>query len=587
MSSAAKSSVYQPYTLLASFSVTMLVLMCILPFLSPSYAPPIASFDKEWLAGLLAVFATLFLVGPRNEKLQIPVVTFVPLGLIIVMALQIVLGYPDYWQNQFITMLYLGLSALLIVLAANLKHALSLEKISPAIAWGFVVGASSIMILLVVGKLLPEDSVFADWILGGKSGNIGQVNHFSNYLALGLASLLYLRMTGRCGTAITILISALLLIGFAQAGQRMSILYVGLFSVGGWLLARTFSSENSIAIKPASFLWLIPAFVLAQFIVPLLSFLEPANMPAERLAQTMGKESSRLVLIEQAWQLFRQHPWLGAGWAEFPWYNFSITESYPSLKGLWHHSHNLIMQLLAETGLVGTMILIAGILYWFREQFLSAMTPERWWLLALLSVIGIHSMLEFPLWYMTFLAIASLLLGLGSERPIQVKFNLAPVFFLIIFIFSAWSLGSLLSSYKELESTLTELREEGLTQSDIDAKLNKLYDLREGSVYTPTADNFLVRVLPNQPQLLKDKLAISQQVIENWPGRVETYTHAYLLAMNERPVEAQKMARMAIKQFPDYREAYHRFVLAQVINKKHNQLLPILIILQDPYKAEE
>jgi hypothetical protein len=68
---------------------------------------------------------------------------------------------------------------------------------------------------------------------------------------------------------------------------------------------------------------------------------------------------------------------------------------------------------------------------------------------------------------------------------------------------------------------------------------------------------------------------------------VETYTHAYLLAMNERPVEAQKMARMAIKQFPDYREAYHRFVLTQVINKKHNQLLPILIILQDPYKAEE
>ncbi|EEF79411.1 PglL family O-oligosaccharyltransferase [Methylophaga thiooxydans] len=581
---AAESNTGKPRSVLASFSIFMLTLMCVLPFLSPYHMPPIASFYNEWLAALLAVFASLFLIGYRQEKLQIPLVTFVPLALIVVLGLQVTLGGPDYWQNQFVAMLYLGLAALLIVLAANLKHSLSLESIVPAIAWAFVIGATTIMILLPIGKILPEESVFAKWILAGKSGNIGQVNHFSNYLALGLASLLYLRLTGRINTVMTLLISALILIGFAQGGQRMAILYVVLLSIGGWLLARTFSQNQTTAIKPIMLLWLIPAFIAAQFIVPLLGFLEPAKMPAERLVQTMGTESSRLILVEQAWLLFKQHPWLGAGWAEFSWYNFSITESYPSLKGLWHHAHNLILQLLAETGIVGALILTAGILYWFREQFLSQMNAERWWLLALLSVIGIHSMLEYPLWYMTFLAITSLLLGLGSERPLQVRFNLAPAFFLVIFIFAAWSLGSLQTSYHQLETTLTSLREQGLPQSEIDKNLEKLYQLRETSVFTPIADNFLVRVLPNQPGLIKDKLTISQQVIENWPGQVETYTHAYLLAMNNKPVEAQQMIRMAIKQFPEYRETYHRYVLAQVVKKQQNALLPILIILQDPHK---
>jgi lambda repressor-like predicted transcriptional regulator len=195
-------------------------------------------------------------------------------------------------------------------------------------------------------------------------------------------------------------------------------------------------------------------------------------------------------------------------------------------------------------------------------------------------------MLEYPLWYATFLCITSLLLGLGSEKPIKLRFNLAPVFFLVIFIFSAWSLGNLQTSYHQLETTLTSLREEGLPQDKIDENLSKLYQLRENSVYTSTADNFLVRVLPNQPQLLADKLSISQQVIENWPGRIETYTHAYLLAMNNRPVEAQKMIKKAIKQFPEYRQTYHKYVLAQVVKNQKDQLLPILIILQDPPETD-
>lgn len=577
--------VYQ-HTPLSIFSLISLALMIGVPFLVTYHMPPIASFYKEWLAAVFAVMAGVFLIGRSKAKFQFPVVAFVPLLLLVVLAAQIILLKPDYWQNQFVAMLYLGLSILLIVLAANLKHLVSLQRIVPTLAWAFVAGTTLILLLLVAGKFIGEGSILSLWILNGRAGNVGQVNHFSNFIALGLGSLLYLRMKDRVSTSTTLIISALILLGLAQAGQRMAILYVLLLSVGGWLLAKGSAESERLAIRPVMLLWLIPGFIAAQLIIPYMMFLEPAKVPAQRLMETMGTESNRLMLIEQAWLVFKQNPWLGIGWAEFPWYNFSVTEDYPSLKGLWHHSHNLFMQLLAETGLIGALILLSGMLYWFREQLLANLTIERWWILALLCVIGIHSLLEYPLWYVNFLAFASVLLGLSSERTLQGRFKLAPIFFIAVFIFGCWSLGNIAATYHQLEQTLSELREEGLPQSEIDINLIKLNELRSQTVFTPVADNFLLRVLPNSPELIADKLSISYQVVENWPGRVEVYNHAYLLAMNNHPVEAQAFVRKAIKQFPEYRESYHKFVLRQAV-RGEARLLPILILLQDPYEPSD
>ena len=225
-------------------------------------------------------------------------------------------------------------------------------------------------------------------------------------------------------------------------------------------------------------------------------------------------------------------------------------------------------------------------LYWFREQFLAKLDIDRWWILALLSILAVHSMLEFPLWYTHFLAFASLLLGLSSEQNFSLRFKLAPIAFASVFIFSCWSLGSLIADYQRLEQAISTLRQEGLPQSRVEENLVSFNEIRKETVFTPYADNFFVRVLPNNKQFFADKLTLSQLVVENWPGKIETYTHAFLLAMNDRPLEAQQMMRKAIKQYPEYRETFHRFVLQRVA-RGDNLLLPILIIIQDPYKSLE
>lgn len=575
----------RPLTLLGMFSLACLALMIFVPFLVTYHMPPIASFYKEWLAALFGVLAALFLVARTRAHFQFPVVAFIPLLLMLILGVQVMLLRPDYWQNQFIAALYLGLSMLLMVLAANLRHAFSLPRIVPVLAWAFVAATVVILLLMVVSKFIDPKSELAFWILNGRAGNIGQVNHFSNFVSLGLGSLLYLRLSNRVGNWPTVIISALILIGLAQAGQRMAILYVGLLSVGGWLLARQMASRQSLPVRPASLLWLAVGFVLAQFVVPLLSFLDPATVPAKRLVATMGEQSSRLMLLEQGWEVFKAHPWLGIGWGEFAWYNFNVTEAYPGLKGLWGNVHNIIMQLLAETGLVGALGFVLCMLYWLREQWLGELTLEKWWLLALLSILGVHSLLEYPLWYTHFLAYASVLLGLSAERNLQGRFKLGPIAFGAIFIFACWSLGNLVTDYQRLEHAINTLRMEGLPEDKIEQNLVEFNQIRKETVFTPYADNFFMRILPNSAPFYADKLAISQLVVENWPGKVETYMHAYLLAVNDQPVAAQAMMRKAIKQFPEYREAFHHFVLQRVA-KGEDLLLPVLIIVQDPYEDQ-
>lgn len=568
------------HTLLSIFSLICLALMCVVPFLQPHHYPPIASFFNEWAAGALAVTACIFLMGRSRARFQFPALTLVPILLIVLLGVQIAIGRADYWQNHFLVMLYLGLAALMLILGANLRHLISLEKIVPTLAWSVLAGGVLAMILLIIGRLIDDEHILATYILDGRGGNIGQVNHLSNYLAMALASLGYLALTWRIKRWLLISLAILLVLGLALGGQRMAILYVLVLSVGGWLLARSALPDTEASFAKHT-LWLIPLFIVMQFIAPWLTFLEPAAMPAQRLAETAGQSSTRLMILEQAWMLFREYPWLGAGWAEFAWHNFNLTENYPNLDGLWNNAHNIVAHFLAELGIVGALILLTGVIAWLVQQRHGPLTLERIWILALLSIVGIHSLLEYPLWYTTFLTLTALLLGLGDQRSWSFRFRLAPVLFLAVFIFACWTLGNMLKHYYVLETTLTELRENQDEIDDVELYIQKLRNIRNYSVFSPIADNFIVRVLPYDPQLYRDKLALHNPVIEHWPGRVESYTHAALLTLNGQPVKAQAMIRKAILQFPEYREAFHRFVLAKVM-KGESDLLPILIYLQDP-----
>src|SRR5690606_32076970 len=97
------------------------------------------------------------------------------------------------------------------------------------------------------------------------------------------------------------------------------------------------------------------------------------------------------------------------------WQSFLLLDAHwvHGVSAMHEHAHNIFIHLLAETGIAGALLLLAGVWAWLRGFQWRNITPEGWWLLALLAIIGIHSLLEYPLWYAYFLGPVALLLGVG------------------------------------------------------------------------------------------------------------------------------------------------------------------------------
>ncbi len=573
-------------SILANFSIVALGLMCLVPFLSPHHFPPIATFYNEWLAGLLGLVAAIFLLRKPPSEFIFPVIAILPLGLMVLLAIQILMGKALYWQNHYLIMLYLGLAALMMVLGANLRERVSLSRVVPTLAWAVITGGIISMAIILITKIgLVQNEPWSFFIRDYSASHIGQINHLANYLALGLASVLYLFISYRLRLPMASILALLFVIGLAYTGQRMSLLYIAVLSILGWWLA-TRCTQIEFRARAKYLLWLIPAFILAEMCMPLLTFLDVSSTPMDRVAANLDKESTRLTYLEQAWLLFLQNPILGAGWGEFGWHNFNITDQYSAQTGLTGNAHNIVFQLLAELGILGAGLLVSAIVWWLVQQRHGEFTPERWWVLALLSVLGIHSLLEYPLWYAYFLVTAALLLGLGEQALIKKQLKLTPLLFAGVLIFGAWSMGNLLQHYHKLEQTLMAFKTNQVTESQINSILDELSVMRKSSPLTPFVDNVIIRILPNHPQLLEDKLAINQKVVHFWPGKSETYTHASLLVMNNQKEAGVEMMRMAIKQYPDYPKRYLPLVMSDMI-KGRTALVPLVFMLQEAAEVEQ
>jgi len=548
-------SLIRSHSPLALFSLAMVALMCVLPFLVPIHRNPLTTFYGEWLAAALGLAASLLLLRPKSwQPFQFPLVAMVPLGLIVVLGIQVWAGLAIYWQHHFLVGLYLLWAALLVVLGAELRREFGLEKLVPVLAWAVLIGG--LLCSLIV--ILQAAGVGNDYIVprkaAGYGANLLQINHLANYLGLALASLLFLAGTGRLRYPWAALIAVLLLFPLALTGQRMGWIYVVMLSVGAWLVGRK-SNDNAWRA-----LWLIPGFIAMQLLIPLLAS-EMAGMfrlagappmPAQKVIEGFQGSSVRLQLYQEAWQVFLSHPWLGAGWGQFAWHDFLLADRYPNHEGWASHSHNLFTQIMAECGLIGLLVLFAGMGYWLKPLKSQAIDAPIWFLLGMLSVIGVHSLLEYPLWYSYFLALAALLLGLTENSPPTIKLDLGSVLAIGLLIFGMFSLGNIVWQYNKVETW----QYAWLSASNRSATLNAMSAERDKSLFVPYIDNILVRALPDQPPYLEPKLANNTQVMRYRPGIREVYAQAWLLYLSGQSAEAAQQLKLALIRFPQGKKAF-------------------------------
>ena len=263
----------------------------------------------------------------------------------------------------------------------------------------------------------------------------------------------------------------------------------------------------------------------------------------------------RLVAWEQAWRMFMTAPWIGIGPNAFAGAAFAHGLP-PEMAGnqVWTSPHNLVLHLLAETGLIGAGLVCLGVLAWIRKSAgLFWRNPDlaQWLLLACAGVECVHALLEYSLLYAHFLAITALVMGVGaggswgaSIRPFAMR-----AIFASSAVAGAILLGTTLAAYLKFDLASPVATGRSLA-SDHDVALdrNSLAQLGAG-LLAPRAELWLFLAFPLNNTELKEKVAVGDRVLRFWPSRDVVVRQSIFLALAGRRDEAVALLKQGVRTF--------------------------------------
>ncbi len=320
-------------------------------------------------------------------------------------------------------------AAVLLVAGAGARSRLNAEDLFAAFCWAWVItGVLNIAVgaVQVFAPGLPD----GDWIAhsgypGRAVGNLRQPNHLSSLLLWHCIAVLALFELKRLGRVAAAVLGAAGVFAVVLTASR-----TGLVSV---LLLALWGAVDRRLSRPAR--WLLLAAPLV-YLVSWLGMAEWAKVTqaafggSERLAET-DISSSRFAIWRDTLVLIRQQPWAGVGWGEFN-IAWTLTPSPQRPTALFDHTHNLPLQLIVELGLP-LALLVMGLLLWglvsgLRRAWAAegpVSTAQRCAMVMVL-MIGLHSMLEYPLWYSYFLLPAAWAWGVALQRGGAVAEDVPP-----------------------------------------------------------------------------------------------------------------------------------------------------------------
>jgi O-antigen ligase len=276
--------------------------------------------------------------------------------------------------------------------------------------------------------------------LGEAFGNLRQRNQFASLMSIGLAALLWWvaqlspqgrgRHPGQVGLAL--FLAMLLGAGNAASSSRTGLLQllvvVAMTLVWQHRDRRQEASTPTTSVLPWVLLAAVVSYAMANWALPWLAGLDPSSSGAwARLRSGDAVCASRLTLWGNVLHLIAQKPWLGWGWGELDYAHFITL--YPGARfcDILDNAHNLPLHLAVELGLPLTLFLCGASLWlvWrarpWREP--DASRQLAW---AVLAVIVLHSLLEYPLWYGPFQIAAGLCVWLLLSAGGQWRRTLAP-----------------------------------------------------------------------------------------------------------------------------------------------------------------
>jgi O-antigen ligase len=306
----------------------------------------------------------------------------------------------------------LGVACLLVLMAAGTAAGgTHRNEFIDAVALAWLL-AAAVSTAIALCQYFGVAEALAPWVNGSSTGeafaNLRQRNQFASLTAIGIASLFWL-FPARLARWPALATIAWLAIGNASTTSRTGLTQMILLGS----LACVWPGPRG----QRAMLWLggLVAYGVAALALPwLLEMLTgvPGNRLWERVA-SVESCSSRAVLWSNVLHLIGERPWAGWGWGELDYAHFATLYDGPRFCDILDNAHNLPLHVAVELGIPAALLLFGGLVWAaVRARPWADPQPARQMAWAVLAVIGVHSLLEYPLWYGPFQIAFGLCLGL-------------------------------------------------------------------------------------------------------------------------------------------------------------------------------
>lgn len=551
-----------PSNIARYFSLAVLCLALTIPFAVVNHTYPIPTFYAEFsalalflaLGGGMALFVRL---SEPRVPFATPVIALMPLVLGLLLVAQTMVLPVSQPSMNWLGGGYLLASFIAVHTGYGFVRAGLGEK---ALRWGaaaLIVGGLFAVFCQVV-QLFHMESKFSPFVVAYNVtierrpfGNMAQANHLATYIAFATAGALYLVQTRRLPMTVWFVLSAIFSAGLALTVSRGPWLQMGVIVVAGlWMafiqgratVADDPDGPASHAARSKTRAWLIPIVLLVLFFAVNAAIrwanlrfqLELGQSAAERM-QDANQIAPRLALWKYGWTMFLTHPLLGVGWGEFPLHQFEFVRELGGVE-IANNSHDIFIDLLAKTGLLGMAIVLFSVVCWLVRMLRAPHTPARIFALSLLGVLMMHALVEYPQQYMFYLMPAMLIFGLLETRPVRwVSRSFSYGLYVVLVVLGLASLYPILRDYN---------RSEVLYYGSQPAEQ---YRADPSFLFRAWGEYGAATLLPMNSQDLATKLAMHRQALALLPGETVLRRYAVLQALAGQSQDAlDTIARLQI-----------------------------------------
>lgn len=287
------------------------------------------------------------------------------------------------------------------------------------LATALVAGAVLNSLIAFLQALFPQEIAhFGGWMAGNAmtpgraGGNLVQPNQLAMLINFALVMLWFER--ARLFVRHQLVLTCFLGAALAWTGSRTG--YLCLMVVTLCYLRAKKNAPKAGKWRPV--LLVVAGSGLGFFAQWLASILNGATFfLSSRVNGGSDITSSRSQIWADVWHLIQQHPMNGIGWGQLnrAWTFSDLPERGHALLG---HAHNVLLHWMVELGwpvaVLLAILFLSMVVLSYRQKLVASDdgSPNEYWVSAVaLSLLAIHSLLEYPLWYVYFLLPAAFWLG--------------------------------------------------------------------------------------------------------------------------------------------------------------------------------